>query len=198
MTTIFEIFKMVKAGYLMGKAINSVAKKIGNPMAAVSLVWGSIFSDGLQFNWGIRFVSKEVIEGGKEIGLEINAPDAIFATIPKICCVLVCLENLKEATRNMSNKEWACFVIKAMAHEYRHAQQIEYFESVGLDSNYVLQYIASKYSYTGSLVEQDAIQYSTNLMVCSENGCPKIHSRWVEVSIAMREIADEVYKAQSG
>ena len=125
MTTIFEIFKMVKAGYLMGKAINSVAKKRGNPMAAVSLVWGSIFSDGLQFNWGIRFASKEVIEGGKEIGLEINAPDAIFATIPKLCCILVCLENLKEATRNMPNKEWACFVIKAMAHAYRHAQQIE-------------------------------------------------------------------------
>lgn len=192
MTTIFE---MIKMGYQMGRTISSIAKKRGNPMAAVSLVWGSIFSDGLQFNWGIRFVSKEVIEGGKEIGLEINAPDAIFATIPKLCCILVCLENLKEATRNMSNKEWTCFVIKAMTHEYRHAQQIEYFESVGLDSNYVLQYIASKYSYTGSPVEQDAIQYSTNLMVCSENGCPKIHSRWVEVSVAMREIADEVRKA---
>ena len=189
-----EIFKMLKVGYQVGRAINSVAKKRGNPMAAVSLVWGSIFANDLQFYWGIRFVSKEVIEGGKEIGLEINAPDAIFATIPKICCVLLCLENLEEATRNMADKEWACVVIKAMAHEYRHAQQIEYFESVGLDSNYVLKYIASKYSYTGSPVEQDAIQYSTNLMVCSENGCPKIHSRWVEVLIAMRKIADEVRK----
>ena len=57
------IFKMLKAGYLMGKAINLVAKKRGNPMAAVSLVWGSIFSDGLQFNWGLRFVPKSVMEG---------------------------------------------------------------------------------------------------------------------------------------
>lgn len=195
MTTMMEMIKMVKAGYLMGKTINSVAKKRGNPMAAVSLVWGSIFSDVLQFNWGIRFVSKEVIEGGKEIGLEINAPDAIFATIPKMCCVLVCLENLKEATKEMSNKEWACFVIKAMAHEYRHAQQIEYFESVGLDSNYVLQYIASKYSYTDSPVEQDAIQYSANMTVYLENGCPKIKSRWVEVSESMCKIVDEVRKA---
>ena len=193
MTTIFEIFKMVKMGYLMGKAINSVSKKRGNSMAGVSLVWGSIFASGLQFNWGIRFVSKAIMEG-KEIGLEINTPDAIFATIPKLCCILVCLENLKEATKEMSNKEWACFVIKAMAHESRHAQQIEYFESIGLDSNYVLKYIASKYSYTDSPVEQDAIQYSTNLMVCSENGCPKIYSRWVEVSVVMREIADEVRK----
>lgn len=182
----------------MGKTINSVAKKRGNPMAAVSLVWGSIFSGGLQFSWGIRFVPKSVMEGGKEIGLEINAPDAIFATIPKLCCILVCLENLKEATRNMSNKEWACFVIKAITHEYRHAQQIEYFESVGLDSNYVLKYIASKYSYTDSPVEQDAIQYSVNIEVRSEGGCTKIHSRWVEVSVAMHKIADEAYKAQSG
>ena len=187
-----EIFKMLKVGYQVGKAINSVAKKRGNPMAAVSLVWGSIFSDGLQFNWGIRFVSKKVIEGGKEIGLEINAPDAIFATIPKMCCVLVCLENLKEATRNMPNKEWACFVIKAMVHEYRHAQQIEYFESVGLDSNYVLKYIASKYSYTGSPVEQDAIQYSANIEIRSEGGCPKISSRWIEASEAMKKVAEEV------
>ena len=194
MTTIFEIFKMVKMGYLMGKAINSIAKKRGNSMAAVSLVWGSIFASGLRFNWGLRFVPKSVMEG--EWGLEINAPDAIFATIPKMCCVFICLENLKEATKEMSNKEWACFVIKAMAHEYRHAQQIEYFESVGLDSNYVLKYIASKYSYTGSPVEKDAIQYSTNIEVRSENGCPEINSRWVEVSVAMREIADEVYKVQ--
>lgn len=192
MTTIFE---MIKTVYMMGRAISSIAKKRKSPMAAVSLVWGSIFASGLQFNWGLRFIPKSVMEG--EGGLEINAPDAIFATIPKMCCVLVCLENLKEATRNMSNKEWACFVIKAMAHEYRHAQQIEYFESVGLDSNYVLKYIASKYSYTSSPVEQDAIQYSTNIEeVRSENGCPKIHSRWVEVSVAMREIADEVRKAQ--
>ena len=191
MTTIFEIFKMVKMGYLMGKAINSVSKKRGNSMAAVSLVWGSIFASGLQFNWGLRFVPKSVMES-KEIGLEINTPDAIFATIPKLCCILVCLENLKEATKEMSNKEWACFVIKAMAHEYRHAQQVEYFESVGLDSNYVLKYIASKYSYTDSPVEQDAIQYSTNLMVCSENGCPEIHSRWVEVSVAMKEVVEEI------
>ena len=190
-----EIFKMLKVGYLMGKAINSVAKKRVNPMAAVSLVWGSIFSDGLQFNWGLRFVPKSVMEG-KEGGLAVNAKDAIFATLPKFCCVLICLENLKEATKEMSNKEWACFVIKAMAHEYRHAQQIEYFESVGLDSNYVLKYIASKYSYTGSPVEKDAIQYSTHIEVRSESGCPEIHSRWVEVSVAMREIADEVYKAQ--
>ena len=183
---------MLKVGYLMGKAISSIAKKRGNPMAAVSLVWGSIFASGLRFNWGLRFVPKSVMEG--EWGLEINTPDAIFATIPKMCCVLICLENLKEATKEMSNKEWACFVIKAITHEYRHAQQIEYFESVGLDSNYVLKYIASKYSYTDSPVEQDAIQYSTNLMVCSENGCPKIYSRWVEVSVVMREIADEVRK----
>ena len=189
-----EIFKMLKVGYLMGKAINSVAKKRVNPMAAVSLVWGSIFSDGLQFNWGLRFVPKSVMEG-KEGGLAVNAKDAIFATLPKFCCVLICLENLKEATKEMSNKEWACFVIKAMAHEYRHAQQIEYFESIGLDSNYVLKYIASKYSYTGSPVEKDAIQYSTHIEVRSENGCPEIHSRWVEVSVAMREIADEVRKA---
>ena len=193
MTTIFEIFKMIKMGYLMGKAINSIAKKRENPMAAVSLVWGSVFASGLRFNWGLRFVPKSVMEG--EWGLEINTPDAIFATIPKMCCVLICLENLKEATKEMPNKEWACFVIKAITHEYRHAQQIEYFESVGLDSNYVLKYIASKYSYTDSPVEQDAIQYSTNLMVCSENGCPKIYSRWVEVSVVMREIADEVRKA---
>lgn len=38
-----EIFKMLKAGYQIGKAINSVAKKRGNPMAAVSLVWGPSF-----------------------------------------------------------------------------------------------------------------------------------------------------------
>ena len=189
-----EIFKMLKVGYLMGKAINSIAKKRENPMAAVSLVWGSIFSDALQFNWGLRFVPKSVMEG-KEGGLAVNAKDAIFATLPKFCCVLICLENLKEATKEMSNKEWACFVIKAMAHEYRHAQQIEYFESVGLDSNYVLKYIASKYSYTGSPVEQDAIQYSTNIEAQLEGGCPKIYSRWVEVSVAMREIADEVRKA---
>ena len=160
-------------------------------MAAVSLVWGSIFSDGLQFNWGLRFVPKSVMEGGGG-GLAINAKDAIFATLPKFCCVLICLENLKEATKEMSNKEWACFVIKAMAHEYRHAQQIEYFESVGLDSNYALKYIASKYSYTGSPVEKDAIQYSTHIEVRSENGCPEIHSRWVEVSVAMKEVVEEI------
>lgn len=194
MTTMMEMIKMIVNAYLLGSAIAPVAKKRKNPMAAVSLVWGSIFANDLQFYWGIRFVPKSVMEG-KEIGLEINAPDAIFATIPKLCCVLICLENLKEATKEMSNKEWACFVIKAMAHEYRHAQQIEYFESVGLDSNYVLKYIASKYSYTGSPVEQDAIQYSTNIEVRSKNGCPKIHSRWVEVSVAMCEIADEVRKA---
>ena len=192
MTTIFEIFKMVKAGYLMGKAINSVAKKRGNPMAAVSLVWGSIFSDDLQFNWGIRFVSKEVIEGGKEIGLEINAPDAIFATIPKICCVLVCLENLEEATKKLSDREWACYVIQGIAHEYRHAQQIEYFESVGLDSNYALTFIASNYGYFTSPIEQDAIEYTRALTVYSKNGCLKIKSSHIKVSEAMKEVAEEI------
>ena len=67
----FTWMKNIINSYLLGRAIGPVARKRENPMAAVSLVWGSIFSDGLQFNWGIRFVSKEVIEGGKEIGLEI-------------------------------------------------------------------------------------------------------------------------------
>lgn len=129
---------------------------------------------------------------GKEGGLAVNGANAIFATIPKFCCVLVCLENLESATNGMSNKEWACLVIKAMAHEYRHAQQMEYFESVGLDSDYALKFIASKYSYTGSPVEQDAIQYSANLIVCTENGCPKISSRWDEVSEVMEKVAEEV------
>ena len=188
----FTWMKNIVNTYLLGRAIGPVARKRKNPMAAVSLVWGSIFGSELQFNWGIRFVSKEVISGGKEIGLEINAPGAIFATIPKFCCVLVCLENLEEATKGMKNNEWVRVVIQGIAHEYRHAQQIEYFESVGLDSNYVFKYIASKYSYAGSPVEQDAIQFSRNLIVYSKNGCTKIHSRCIEISEAMKEVAEEV------
>lgn len=192
MTTMTEIFKIVKEGYKMGRAINSVAKKRSNPMAAVSLVWGSIFSSGLKFNWGLRFVPKSVIEG-KEGGIDVNTADAIFATIPKFCCVLVCLENLKEITRNMSNNEWACLVIRGIAHEYRHAQQDEFFESVGIDSNYALKYIASRYSYTESPVEQDAIQYSMNVSVYLENSCPKIRCcNCIEVSEAMKEVAKEI------
>ena len=189
----FTILKQFMNGYLLGRAIGPIAKKRKNPMAAVSLAWGSIFSSGLRFNWAIRFVSKEVIEGNKEIGLEINAPGAIFATIPKICCVLVCLENLEEATKGMKNNEWACVVIQSIAHEYRHALQDEYFEANGLDADYALKYIASKYKYLESPVEQDAIQFSHNLVVYSESGCPKIKSsKWVEVSEAMKEVAEEV------
>lgn len=188
----FTWMKNIVNTYLMGKAINSIAKKRKNPMAAVSLVWGSIFASGLQFNWGIRFVSKEVISGGKEIGLKINASGAIFATIPKFCCVLVCLENLEEATKGMKNNDWARVVIQGIAHEFRHALQDEYFEAIGLDADYVLKYIASKYKYLNSPVEEDAIQFSRNLIVYSKNGCPKIKSSFIKVSEAMKEVTEEV------
>ena len=195
MTTIFEIFKMIKMGYLMGKAINSIAKKRSNQMAAISMVWGSVFNSGLKFNWGLRFVPKNVMEG-KEGGLEINAPDAIFATIPKLCCVLICLENLKEATKEMSNKEWALYVIQGIAHEYRHAQQIEYFESVGLDSNYSLHYLSFSYMYLTSPIEEDAVQFSRSILISYENGCLKIESKYEPVSEAMHEVAEEIKKQQ--
>lgn len=188
----FTILKQLMNGYLLGRAVGPVARKRENPMAAVSLAWGSIFGSGLRFNWAIRFVSKEVIEGGKGVGIEVNAPGAIFATIPKFCCILVSLENLEEATKNMTNNEWACVVIQGIAHEYRHALQDEYFESIELDADYALKYITSRYKYLDSPVEQDAIRFSQNLIVRSEKGCPKIKSKWIKVSEAMKGVAEEV------
>ena len=165
-------------------------------MAAISLVWGSIFSNGLQFNWGIRFVSKEVMAGKGDINLKLNSPDAIFATIPKFCCVLVCLENLEEATKKMNDREWAFYIIQGIAHEYRHAMQIEYFESVGLDSNYSLHYLAFSYMYLTSPIEEDAVQFSRSITISCKNGCPNIKSAYVPVSEAMSEVAEEIRKQQ--
>lgn len=189
-----KIFDNLKSFYVLVKAINSVAKKRKEPMAAIAMVWGSVFNSGLQFNWGIRFVSKEVMAGKGDINLKLNSPDAIFATIPKICCVLVCLENLEEATKKMNDREWAFYVIQGIAHEYRHAQQIEYFESVGLDSNYSLHYLAFSYLYLTSPIEEDAIQFSRSISISYENGCPNIKSTYVPVSEAMREVAEEIRK----
>lgn len=190
-----KFFNELKKFFYMVKAINVVAKRRKNPIVAISMVWGSIFN-GLQFNWGIRFVSKEVMAGKGDINLKLNSPDAIFATIPKICCVLVCLENLEEATKNMNDREWAFYVIQGIAHEYRHAQQIEYFESVGLDSNYSLHYLAFSYMYLTSPIEEDAIQFSRSISISYENGCPNIKSTYVPVSEAMSEVAEEIKKQQ--
>lgn len=190
-----KFFNELKKLFFMVKAINVVAKRRKNPIVAISMVWGSIFN-GLQFNWGIRFVSKEVMAGKGDINLKLNSPDAIFATIPKICCVLVCLENLEEATKNMNDREWAFYVIQGIAHEYRHAQQIEYFESVGLDSNYSLHYLAFSYMYLTSPIEEDAIQFSRSISISYENGCPNIKSTYVPVSEAMSEVAEEIKKQQ--
>lgn len=191
-----KIFNELKKFYYLVKAINSVAKKRSNQMAAISMVWGSIFNAGLQFNWGIRFVSKDTMAGKGDINLKLNAPDAIFATIPKVCCVLVCLENLEEATKNMNDREWAFYVIQGIAHEYRHAHQIEYFESVGLDSNYSLHYLSFSYMYLTSPIEEDAVQFSRSISISYENGCPKIKSNYIPVSEAMSEVAEEIKKQQ--
>lgn len=188
-----KVLKGIKNFYYLVKAISFVAKGRKNPMAAVSMVWGSIFNEGLQFNWGIRFVSKDIMAGGGDSNLKMNAPDAIFATIPKICCVLVCLENLEEATKQMNAREWAFYVIQGIAHEYRHAQQIEYFESIGLDSNTALHYLACTYCYLTSPIESDAIQYSRNITsITYKNGCLKLRSKYISVSEAMKEVAEEV------
>ena len=187
----FTWLKELKRGYEIVKAIKLVANKRKEPMAAIAMVWGSVFAECLKFNWGIRFVTKEVMNG-KDGELEINAPDAIFATIPKICAVLVCLENLEEATKKLSDREWACYIVQGIAHEYRHAQQIEYFESVGLDSNYALTFIASNYGYFTSPIEQDAIEFTRALTVYSKNGCLKIKSNHILVSKAMKEVAEEI------
>lgn len=189
-----KIFKNLKNFYYLVKAINTVAKKRNNPVAAISLVWGSIFNENLQFNWGIRFVSKEVMAGKGDINLKLNSPEAIFATIPKINCILVCLQNLEEATRRMNDREWAFYVIQGIAHEYRHAQQIEYFESVGLDSNYSLHYLTLSYMYLTSPIEEDAIQFSRSISISYENGCPKIESSYISVSESMCEVAEEIRK----
>ena len=186
----FKFLKEIMSAYLLGWVISPVAKKRKTPMVAISLVWSSIFSEGLKFNWGIKFVDKSTMEG--KDGLEINAPDAIFATIPRINSILVCLENLEDATNGMSDSKWACYVIQGIAHEFRHAQQIEYFESVGLDSNYALTFIASNYGYFTSPIEQDAIEYTRGLTVYSKNGCLKIKSKHVLVSKAMKEVAEEI------
>ena len=190
-----KFFNELKKFFYLVKAINSVAKKRKNPVATISLVWGSIFN-GLQFNWGIRFVSKEVMAGKGDINLKLNSPDAIFATIPKICCVLVCLENLEEATKNMNDREWAFYIIQGIAHEYRHAMQIEYFESVGLDSNYSLHYLAFSYMYLTSPIEEDAIQFSRSISISYENGCPKLINNFIPVSEAMKEVAEEIRRQQ--
>lgn len=189
-----KIFNNLKSFYALVKAISMIAKKRKNPVAAISMVWGSIFSNGLQFNWGIRFVSKDIMAGKGDINLKLNSPDAIFATIPKVCCVLVCLENLEEATKNMNDREWAFYVIQGIAHEYRHANQIEYFESVGLDSNYSLHYLTLSYMYLTSPIEQDAVQFSRSILITYENGCPKIESSYIPVSEAMKEVAEEIRK----
>lgn len=191
-----KIFNNLKSFYALVKAISMIAKKRKNPMAAISLVWGSIFNANLQFNWGIKFVSKDIMAGKGDINLKLNSPDAIFATIPKICCVLVCLENLEEATKNMNDREWAFYVIQGIAHEYRHAQQIEYFESVGLDSNYSLHYLAFSYMYLTSPIEEDAIQFSRSISISYENGCPKLINNFIPVSEAMKEVAEEIRRQQ--
>ena len=186
----------LKSFYALVKAISMIAKRRKNPVAAISMVWGSIFSNGLQFNWGIRFVSKDIMAGKGDINLKLNSPDAIFATIPKVCCVLVCLENLEEATKKMNDREWAFYIIQGIAHEYRHAQQIEYFESVGLDSNYSLHYLSFSYMYLTSPIEEDAVQFSRSISIYYENGCPKIESSYISVSEAMKEVAEEIRKQQ--
>lgn len=190
-----KVLKGLKNFYYLVKVINMVAKKRSNQMAAISMVWGSVFNSGLKFNWGIRFVSKDIMAGG-DSNLKMNAPDAIFGTIPKINCVLVCLENLEEATKKMNDREWAFYVIQGIAHEYRHAQQIEYFESVGLDSNYSLHYLSFAYMYLSSPIESDAIQFSRSILISYENGCPKIESKFTPVSEAMKEVAEEIRKQQ--
>lgn len=192
----FTWMKKFVRGYLAGRAMGTIARKRNNPMAAISLIWGSIFSD-LKFNWGIRFVTKEIMEG--EGGLDVNTPNAIFATIPKLCCILVCLENLDEATDDMTDNEWAYYVMQGMAHEYRHAEQIEHFESVGLDSDYVFRLLSLNYKYLDSPIEKDAIAFSENLIIYPDKGCPKIHSDWLKVSEAMYGVVDEiVQKTQAG
>ena len=190
-----KVFKGLKNFYYLAKAINMVAKKRSNQMAAISMVWGSVFNSGLKFNWGIRFVSKDIMAGG-DSNLKMNAPDAIFGTIPKINCVLVCLENLEDATKKMNDREWAFYVIQGIAHEYRHAQQIEYFESVGLDSNYSLHYLSFAYMYLSSPIESDAIQFSRSISITYENGCLKLRSNYIPVSEAMKEVAEEIRKQQ--
>lgn len=190
-----KIFKGLKNFYDLLKAIITIANGRENPMATISLVWGSIFND-LQFNWGVRFVSKDIM-AGRDSNLKLNAPDAIFATIPKINCVLVCLENLEEATKTLNNREWAFYVIEGIAHEYRHAQQIEYFEKVGLDANTALHYLACTYCYLTSPIESDAIQYSRSIVSISYNkGCLKLISKYIPVSEAMKEVAEEIRKQQ--
>lgn len=191
-----KFFNELKKFFYLVKAINMVAKKRSNQMAAISMVWGSVFNSGLKFNWGIRFVSKQVMAGEGDINLKLNSPDAIFATIPKVCCVLVCLENLEEATKKMDDREWAFYVIHGIAHEYRHAQQIEYFESVGLDSNYSLHYLCFAYMYLTSPIESDAIQFSRSISITYENGCLKLRSNYIPVSEAMKEVAEEIRKQQ--
>lgn len=191
-----KIFNNLKSFYALVKAISMIAKKRKNPLAAISLVWGSIFNANLQFNWGIKFVSKDIMAGKGDINLKLNSPDAIFATIPKICCVLVCLENLEEATKNMNDREWAFYVIQGIAHEYRHAQQVEYFESVGLDSNYSLHYLCFAYMYLTSPIESDAIQFSRSISISYENGCLKLRNSYIPVSEAMKEVAEEIRKQQ--
>lgn len=190
-----KVFKGLKNFYYLVKVINMIAKKRSNQMAAISMVWGSVFNSGLKFNWGIRFVSKDIMAGG-DSNLKMNAPDAIFGTIPKINCVLVCLENLEEATKKMNDREWAFYVIQGIAHEYRHAQQIEYFESVGLDSNYSLHYLSFAYMYLSSPIESDAIQFSRSISITYENGCLKLRNNYIPVSEAMSEVAEEIRKQQ--
>ena len=190
-----KFFNELKKFFYMMKAINMVAKKRSNQMAAISMVWGSVFNSGLKFNWGIRFVSKDIMAGGGDSNLKLNAPDAIFATIPKINCVLVCLENLEEATKTLNNREWAFYIIEGIAHEYRHAQQIEYFEKVGLDANIALHYLACTYCYLTSPIESDAIQYSRSITsIAYKNGCLKLISKHTPVSEAMKEVAEEIRK----
>ena len=187
-----KFFNELKKFFYMMKTINMVAKRRKNPIAAVSLVWGSVF-EGLTYNWGIRFVSKAIMEG-KDGELKLNAPEAIFATIPKINCILVCLENLEEATKELNDRAWAFYVIEGIAHEYRHAQQIEYFEKVGLDANTALQYLAFNYFYLSSPIEQDAVQFSRSITLTYKNGCPKLLSNYISVSEAMKEVAEEIRK----
>ena len=189
-----KFFNELKKFFYMMKAINMVAKKRSNQMAAISMVWGSVF-EGLTYNWGIRFVSKAIMEG-KDGELKLNAPEAIFATIPKINCILVCLENLEEATKELNDRAWAFYVIEGIAHEYRHAQQIEYFEKVGLDANTALQYLAFNYFYLSSPIEQDAVQFSRSITLTYKNGCPKLLSNYISVSEAMKEVAEEIKKQQ--
>lgn len=189
-----KFFNELKKFFYMMRAINTVAKRRKNPIAAVTLVWGSVF-EGLTYNWGIRFVSKAIMEG-KDGELKLNAPEAIFATIPKINCILVCLENLEEATKELNDRAWAFYVIEGIAHEYRHAQQIEYFEKVGLDANTALQYLAFNYFYLSSPIEQDAVQFSRSITLTYKNGCPKLLSNYISVSKAMKEVAEEIKKQQ--